>query len=441
VNVYLSLAVVFLVVFVGVSADCVRIYRRNRRATVVWIDEREAEQASVSRIEAEAEREHSTGATFNDQIDRKVSSHSIFPLKCENITSVGRDFIADHTPLVIICPPTFEGLIGAALLKRSFDWAEVRVMNKNYFVKSLWTFTRMSPRPEFLFIVGADAGYVHGRRLVQTLNSLHESGLRVAWYDNHSWLPIIARNIGHICHDFIIAETGVTVGHLVHKRFAHFLDQEADRIVNLTDDLDPENTALDTWSKEWGALLRHALEQRNNNRCAKLVKRLANLSPIRPLDRVSLFDYARKVKLSNQILEQQRHIMVLPRGVRMSVIDLRPLHREKSFEGTSWFVFRGKRPSQDIHKKAFKQHNADLVLIIRSLLQCDLYRSENSDLKLTRLIDITMINDRPVRIEGHDEHCVIAFDLPLITRLMATLSFRWPADITAFCRKIQERLT
>jgi len=432
------LSIFFLIAFLGVGFD---LYRKVRQSQVVMEDtlnEIQVEEDSTIELDGEAEREENSGWQAPDFFKKDDIPKEI-PQQIDNIVSLNKDFLPKERVPLVICPPTLEGMVSAALMMRFLDWAHVKVVYKDFFVKSLWKIIRMKPNPENIFVVGMSAGYVYGRRLMQTFQKLQEKDIHVAWYDNHKWLPVIAKNLSDYCFDFVLTDSSVSTARLLTKRFANFTDDHTEKILSVLE-LSDEPGRPNDWSRKWNDLLNYSLVAGTSVTRDRYVRRLSRLSKLKPNDMLNIYRYRRKLEMTRSLLYQQTHIIPLSKGNRMSVLDIRPLHREKDAQGKVYFVIRGEKPTYELPELAFKIHGSQCVLIIRALDKMELIRSPDSQLKLSHLIDITSVDDNPIKVDGRDERVMIHIDLSSAKRFYNSLLFKWPPEVRALIDMIVTRL-
>lgn len=438
-TVYAYISLIFLLVFIGVSIDIFRNIRSKKLISSKEFNSVEIDHDANIHFDAEDEESEISGWKSNDFLKREEIKREI-PLNIDDITPIDGKFLDETTTPLIVCPPTMDGMVAAALMLKHIPWANVQVVYKDYFVKSIWKFMRLKPKPDHIIIIGINAGYVHGRRLIQTFSKMKEQGLKFTWYDNHKWIPVIAKNINDLCYDFQLVSAQIRISNFIRKRFFQQTAPKAEKILTVLDSF-YQTGQTNLWSNNWKDLLNYTVVDGTGIQRIRLVKRLAKLAAMKPLDYLFIYQYRKKQKLTKEILRQQAHFVPLHNfSGRMSVVDLRPFHREQSPNGKTYFVFRGEKPTYELPEYAFKIQNPESLLIIQSLTQMELYRRPNSELKLSRLIDITSVNGTQVKIDGRDEKVIINLNISLLKRFFYTVRFLWPPEIQELIEKIKYRL-
>lgn len=437
-NLFYAFSLICLIGFAGVSVDIYRKVRKREEKGVFVPDDPSLDLEANRHFDAEEEREGEYNWQAPDFLKKDEVSREV-PKKLGEIV-YAESYLTEATTPLIVCPPSLDGMLGAAMLLRRIPWAHVRVINKNFFVKSIFKLTRMKPAPDHIIIVGMESGYVHGRRFIQTFQRVCEQGIKIAWYDNHRWLPIIARNISELCFDFLIVKPDVPVPQLMCKRFCRENDAVAQRIGRIFDSYPQHNEGFDAWTLNWRDLLLYAVHDGKSVLRQRLVKRLSKAARISPLDRLFISRYKKRYALTKRILREQQHFIELSGGRIMSVLDLRKVHREQASDGKTYFVFRGEQPTFDLTHFAFQDHNCDALFIIHSFKKCEIFSRDETKTKLSRLIDLTWIGDSSIRVDGRDGHVTIFFDIPWKRRMKAIWLFRWPDELPLLFKKIVERL-
>ncbi|MFC1850378.1 hypothetical protein ACFL27_09330 [candidate division CSSED10-310 bacterium] len=437
-NIFFYISLFFLLAVAGVSIDLYRFIARTKRPDTIGSDDMQVEHEVTNQFDAEDERETSTGWKAPDFLKRETTPREL-PRPLEDISVCDSEFLPPVSNPLIICPPRLDAMVAAAILLRRYEWADVQVISKYFFIKSIWKLIKKTPRPDHFIIIGMEAGYVYGRRFIQTFKRVHEQGIKLAWYDNHTWLPVIAKNISDYCFDFLLVDQAIPISQLIQKRF---LTTEDPALADILSTLNPstETSRDDNWSLKWNELLHYSVDEGSPDMRARLVKKLTRLSPLKPFDHYHIRQYRRRKKLTREILAQQRYSVQLLKGKTMSILDIRPFHRERAPDGKDYFVFRGEKPTYELMNIAFDTYDCDCILLIPSLSELELIRRPDSDLKLSRLIDLTSVRGTPLKIDGRDDKVTIQLDIPRRRRFYNTLLFRWPLEIPALIKKIADRL-